>query len=623
MRHYYCSTFSRDYVYKGLLLYYSMERWDKDFHYFIICLHDDVKYLLEKMDLKHATLITLREIEEYDKELLQIKSTRSDKEYAWTSKASACLYILQNYEETDHITWLDGDTLFCSDPDPIFNEWGDYSIMLTEERWRKPHRRMGFTNGFYNTGFMGFKKDKYGLECLKWFRARLIEWCYDKWENGLWSDQVYVNDWLERFQNVGVIKNMGVNITPYIIRGCKVDLYDGEIYVNHEKLILYHYYGFKYFDGNEFDLCGYKMNFHDNIIKWLYIPYIQASNHIMKFIGNVHKGFYELKPRGDYFIRNYFNLKANEGEETGIHHICTIFSKDYLVKGLALYISLKKNMPNFHLWVLCTDDLSYNFMKKINLENTTIFQLRNLEGRKLYKAKETRKVNEYCWTLKAPFIQFILKNNYNINSILYCDADLFFFNDVSKVYEEWGKASIFISKLWMNPKSEKMFGSFSAGLIGFMRDKTAFKCLCWWKIQCIKWCYNKIEKDRWSDQKYLDYWPQMFGNVKVTENMGINLGPWNVRRVEISKNKKTVFCNNNELIVYHFSGFDIYNECEYELCNRRKLPENAVRYIYGRYVKQIRKVIGFVKTLDNGVYKSIWKDSSTNNFINYFKRNRE
>lgn len=623
MRHYYCSTFSRDYVYKGLLLYYSMERWDKDFHYFIICLHDDVKYLLEKMDLKHATLITLGEIEEYDKELLQIKSTRSDKEYAWTSKASACLYILQNYDETDHITWLDGDTLFCSDPDPIFNEWGDYSIMLTEERWRKPHRRMGITNGFYNTGFMGFKKDKLGLECLEWFRARLIEWCYDKWEKGLWSDQVYVNDWLERFQNVGVIKNMGVNVTPYIIGGCKVCMCNGEIFINNEKLILYHYYGFKYFDGSEFDLCGYKMNFEDNVIKWLYIPYIKASNQIMKLIGNVQKGFYEPKSRGDFFIRNYFNLKTNEGEEKEICHLCTIFSKDYLLKGLALYISLKKNMPNFHLWVLCTDDLSYNFMKKINLENTTIFQLKNLEGRKLYKAKETRKVNEYCWTLKAPFIQFILKNNYNINSILYCDADLFFFNDVSKIYEEWGKASIFISKLWMNPKSEKMFGSFSAGLIGFKRDKTAFKCLCWWKIQCIKWCYNKIEKDRWSDQKYLDCWPQMFGNVKVTENKGINLGPWNIKRVEISKNKKTLFCNNNELIVYHFSGFDIYNECEYELCSRRKLPENAIRYIYRRYVKQIKKVIGFVKALDNELYQSILKDSSTNNFINYFKRNRE
>lgn len=623
MRHYYCSTFSRDYVYKGLLLYYSMERWDKDFHYFIICLHDDVKNLLEKMDLPHATLITLKEIEEYDRELLQVKSTRSDKEYAWTSKASVCLYILRNYEEADHITWLDGDTLFCSDPDPIFDEWGNFSIMLTEERWRKPHRRMGITNGFYNTGFMGFKRDKEGIECLEWFRARLLEWCYDKWEKGLWSDQVYVNDWLQRFQNIGVIKNMGVNVTPYIIGGCKVEMYNNEIFVNGEKLILFHYYGFKYFDGNEFDLCSYKMNFTDDVIKWLYVPYIKASNEVMKLIGKVNKGFYVPKSINDYFMRNYFNLNLNEAYDKNTCHICTIFSKDYLVKGLALYISLSKNTTKFHLWILCVDDMSYNFMKKINLENTTLLRLKNFEGRKLYKIRMERKTNEYCWTLKAPFIQFIMKNNYGLNSILYCDADLFFFKDVRRIYEEWGNSSIFISKLWMHSKSEKMFGSYSAGLIGFKRDKTAFKCLCWWKIQCIKWCFNKIEEGRWSDQKYLDYWPEMFSNIKITENQGINPGPWNIKRLEVTENKKCVYCNNYELVVYHYSGFDIFNEWEYELCGRKQIPEKAARLIYKRYVRQIKKVIEFVKVLDNEFYQNILKDSGSNKFINYFKVSRE
>jgi hypothetical protein len=584
-------------------------------------LNEDVKYLLGKMDLKHATLITLSEIEEYDNELFQVKSYRSDKEYAWTSKASVCLHILQNYDQTDHITWLDGDTLFCSDPEPIFDEWGDFSIMLTEERWRKPHRKMGVTNGFYNTGFMGFKKDKYGIECLQWFRARLIEWCYDKWEKGLWSDQVYVNDWPERFSNVGVIKNMGVNVTPYIIGGCEVDMHNGEIYINQEKLILYHYYGFKYFDGNEFELCGYMMSFHDNVIKWLYIPYMKASKCVMESIESVYNGFYKSKSIGCNFLRNYFNLKTNEDEEKDTFHLCTIFNKDYLVRGLALYISLKKYMSGLHFWILCADDLSYNFMKKINLENTTIFHLKNLEDKKLYKAKETRKTYEYCWTLKAPFIQFILKNNYNINSVLYCDSDLFFFTDARKIYKEWGNASIFISKLWMNPRSEKAFGSFSAGLIGFKRDRTAFKCLRWWKIQCIRWCYNKIEEGRWSDQKYLDCWPKMFENVKITENKGINLGPWDIKRVDITKNKNSIFCNNHELIVYHFSGFSIFNDCEYELCKRRKIPQNAIKYIYSRYVKQIKKVIGFVKTLDNELYQGILRDSSSNKFINYFKRN--
>ncbi|MDP4181195.1 MAG: hypothetical protein Q8942_08905 [Bacillota bacterium] len=599
MKHYYCSTFSKDYVYKGLLLYNSLERFDKDFHFFIICLHEEVKSLLEKISLKNATIITLDDIEKDDAELLLIKESRSDKEYAWTSKASACLYILKRYTEVDHIVWLDGDTFFYSNPDTIFDEWGNYSIMLTEERWREPHKKMGVTNGFYNTGFMGFKRDANALKCLQWFRARLLEWCYDKWENGLWSDQVYVNDWLNRFENVGVIKNMGVNVTPYIIGGSKVDMHDGSIYIDNEELVFFHYYGFKYLDGNEFDLCGYKMNLSDDVIKWLYFPYIHASKEMMELIRGIDNNFYDIKEKGNYFIRNYFNLEINENYTPDRRNICTILSKNYLAKGLALHSSLLQNTSEFNLWILCADNLTYDFLRKANLPNTTLLSLRNIEDKKLFKVRNNRKTNEFCWTLKAPFIQFLLKNNVNLDSILYADGDLFFFKDIKSIYEDWSDHSIYISKLWMNPKSEKMYGSYSAGLIGFKRDKNAFKCLKWWKKNCIKWCYDRIRPGRWSDQKYLDKWPELFSNIRITDNQGINAGPWNIKHLQIVRYENKVYLNNNELIVYHFSGFNILSNNEFDLCSRRRPPKKAVRYIYKNYIAEIKKAIELIQLQDS------------------------
>lgn len=602
MRYYY-SIISRDYVNKGLLLYNSLKRWDEGFHFYMICLQDEVKELLQKMNLNNATLISLSDIEKEDVELLQVKKSRSDKEYAWTAKASACLYILKYFNEVDRIVWLDGDTYFHSSSEPIFEEWGDYSIFLTEEKWRGRARVLGDINGIYNTGFMGFKRDEYGLECLEWFRERLLEWCFDSHEKGLWSDQVYVNDWPSRFKNVGILRNMGVNVTPYIIKGCTVTKTENnDIYVNGQKLVFFHYYGFKYFNGNEFELCSYKMSFCDEVIKWIYLPYIHAYKEMAECIHKVDMNFYMEKKAKDYFIRNYFNLRLNELVPEDIKNLCTIVTKDYLVRGLALYYSLKRSSSKFHLWICCIDDIAYNLLSKMDLDSTTLISLKSIKDEKLSKLEKKRQTNEFCWTLKAPFILYLLKNNYKMKSIFYIDADIFFFKDIEVVYNDWGDSSIYLSKLWMSPVAEKRFGKYSAGLIGFKRDKKALKCIKWWRKKCLKWCYNKIQEGRWSDQKYLDLWPGLFSGIKISENRGINSGPWNIKRYRVHRDGDTVYCNNYELVAYHYSGFTILSHSEFKLCNRKKIPANVENLIYQDYLKEIREIFEYTRTLDYDLF---------------------
>ncbi len=605
MTHYYCSTFSKDYAYKGLLLYNSLLRWDNDFHFFMICLHDEVKELYEQMNLKYATILTLSAVEREDRRLQVAKETRSDKEYVWTSKASVMLFILKHFQHTDHIIWLDGDTFFYSNPDPIFEEWGEYSILLTEERWRKTDKHKINHYGRYNTGFMGFKRDEHAIQCLNWFRNSLIEWCFDKREYNLWSDQLYVNDWLERFNNVGVIQNMGINVNPYIMIGNQATKDGNNIYINGEKLILFHHYGFRYYDGNEFDLCSYMLSFSDDVLKWIYLPYIRACNEIMDQICKVNQYFYPLsKPKGQ-LIRNYFNLEANEtaGEETP--NICTLLTKDYVIQGLALYYSLKRHTPRFQLWVLCVDNTTYYLLEKMNLDNVTLISLENIRSKILAKIERKRQLHEFCWTVKASLVTFLIKNNYNLNSILYMDADLFFFMDARGIYNEWGDNSVFLTKLWLGRNWTQKVGRYSAGLIGFKRDQTGMKCLQSWRRQCLKWCYDRRENGLWADQKYLDDWPRLFSGIKISKHKGINAGPWNIKRgYKVHAEGNDFYFDNMKLICYHFSGFEITNEIEFELCNRKKIPAKA-KNIYSIYIEEIRKVIAQIKSVDSSFIHSI------------------
>ena len=605
MTHYYCSTFSKGYAYRGLLLYNSLLRWDQDFHFFMICLDDEVKKLYDQMNLKKATLLSMADIEKDDRQLLAVKETRNEQEYAWTSKASVMLYILKHFRETDHILWLDGDTFFFSSPEPIFAEWGSDSILLTEERWGKADQYKIDRYGRFNTGLMGFKKDEHALQCLNWFRNRLLEWCYNKYENNLWSDQVYVNDWLERFNHVGVIKNMGVNVTPPIIMDNEVTKNGNHVYVDGDRLIFYHFTKFTYYDGNEFELCRYVQHFSDDVVKWIYLPYIRASKDIMEQIHNVTPGFYpKTSPRGKY-IKNYFNLEVNENANVKVPKICTLLTKDYLIQGLALYYSLKRHTPRFKLWVLCVDEPSYNLLEKMNLDNVTLISLENIRDARLARIQRKRQTHEYCWTLKSSLLTYLMKNNYNLDSLLYMDADLFFFQDVRNIYKEWGGHSIFLTKLRLNSKWEQRRGRYSAGLVGFKRNYSARKCLGSWRQNCLKWCYDRQEQGRWGDQKYLNDWPRFF-EVKISENKGVNAGPWNIKKDMVHAVDDVLYIDCMELVCYHFSGFEIFDENEFELCNRKKLPTKA-KDIYSVYEDEIRKTILKIKSLDNNFMQTITK----------------
>jgi hypothetical protein len=449
-----------------------------------------VKYLLEKMELSNVTLISMKNIENEDWELANIKSTRNDKEYIWTSKASILLYLLNHFSELDHIIWLDGDTAFLSDTQPIFDEWGNYSVFLTEEQYKGEYEWLSKIYGVYNTGFMGFKRDQNALRCLQWFREKLIEWCFDKPEKGRWSDQMYVNDWVTRFVNVGVAGNLGINANLYISSQNTVTKEDDNLYINGDKLILFHYYGFKYFNGNEFDLCAHGHFPTNQIIQWIFVPYIQACNEVMNIISLIDKDFYYKKTPKGRIIKNYFNLASNIDGYEDKYNFCTIISEKDLAEGLEFYNSLTKHAEKTCLWICCLDDITYNTLAYMELENVILIDIKNIEEQELLNVKNTRNASEYRWTLKAPLIYYILKNNYNIRYMIYADPDARFNSNVTNAFSKWKENPVFIWKNEIDQDTQQEYGINLTSLIGFKREKDAFNFLWMWRDKCIKGCYD-------------------------------------------------------------------------------------------------------------------------------------
>ncbi len=582
MVHNYCSIASSDYIYKVLTLYSSVAKHDKEYRFFIICMNEGVSEVFSALKLGNVVLVRIKDIEVFCPDLVEARKTRNDKEYAWTVKPSAFLYIFNKYADIDHILWLDGDTMFLSDPSPIYTEWGKNSILLTLERYSGKYAFMADMYGVYNTGLLGFKRDESALECLKWLQGKLNEWCYDRMENGLWSDQIYMNDCPHRFKGVKVLMNPGINMTPFILwrltgdeKKC-VKIKNQGIYVRNTKLILFHYYGFKYNSSEDYELCSYKnWGFSEEVIRTIYMPYMDA---------------YRAS------VQKLAELRNVSEQHDAVYNFCTLTTLEYLPKSLALLASIERHTQNFHLWICAMDTMTYEVLKKMQLRNVTVLALSEIENESLRSVKGERKEYEYCWTLKAPLILHIFENFKDVEALLYVDSDVFMFSSPEGCFEALNKYPVFLTChnftqgfRYLN----KAKGRINAGIVGFRRCNAALKCLKWWKRKCIEWCYDVISEGRFADQKYLEEFIKSPAVAYVAESVGMNAAIWNVRDSEVLVRNGNVYIDEALLVYYHFSSFLVLNSREFDLWKWDNLGISSLAkdLIYKPYAEAVAQAI--------------------------------
>lgn len=299
------------------------------------------------------------------------------------------------------------------------------------------------------------------------------------------------------------------------------------------------------------------------------------------------------------------------------YNFCTLFDSYYLTRGLALYDSLSSNIVDFTLYIFAFDDRCFNILKELNLENASIIQLHEFEDEKLLSVKPHRTVAEYCWTSTASTIFFCIKK-YNLDHCTYLDADIYFFCSPEKIFEELGESSIGITphRFSTRFKSSEVLGKYCVQFVYFRNDKNGMEALIWWRDKCLEWCFAKMEENRYGDQKYLDYFPSLFKGVKVIENLGAGLAPWNIKNYLYKLIDETLYIiqhddiqNAKQLIFYHYQGlgFSRQNDKIIVYPSLIKIPKLLLNKIYLIYIEKILSIENIVKKSNNENFKIVFK----------------
>lgn len=305
MTYNFCTLFDSNYLSRGIALYRSLEKHCKNFHLYIFAFDIKSYNVLKKLNLPKATVISLSEFE--DEKLLQIKPTRSIAEYCWTSTSSTILYVLENFD-VDNCTYVDADVFFYSSPEPIFQELGDKSILITEHRY-SPQYNKELKAGKYCVQFVTFKKDENGLKALKWWRDRCLEWCYARYEDGKFGDQLYLDDWTERFQGVHIMHHLGGGLAAWNVQQYDFKLVNGKIFGKEIstgkefEVIFYHFHYLKFFSDGKVELGRRKLS--KQVLNIFYKDYIKLLDNVSS---EIKKYDSSIDPNGT--IIRKFNWKT-------------------------------------------------------------------------------------------------------------------------------------------------------------------------------------------------------------------------------------------------------------------------------------------------------------------------
>jgi hypothetical protein len=237
----FCTLFDSNYLIKAVAMYRSLERVCASFRLTAFCFDELSARLLSELAPEHLTVVPLADLEAHDPALLSAKGDRSPVEYCWTATPALPRYMLETRPDLDEITYLDADLLFFADPELLFQEMGEASVMITPHRF-SPEYSEHEKNGIYNVQFITFRRDERGEKVLRWWHDRCIEWCYYRLEDGKLGDQKYLDDWPERFDGIHVLQHKGGGLAPWNASQYRVRARDGEILVDEDPLVFFHYH---------------------------------------------------------------------------------------------------------------------------------------------------------------------------------------------------------------------------------------------------------------------------------------------------------------------------------------------------------------------------------------------
>ncbi len=248
----------------------------------------------------------------------------------------------------------------------------------------------------------------------------------------------------------------------------------------------------------------------------------------------------------------------------------------------------------YTLHAVCLDDASFQNVSALKLENVVPISFIDYEktNSQLLEVKPKRSRIEYYFTLGPTVLQHILQINIEVDSLTYLDADLYFFDSPEAIFEEAANSNVTIVSHKFNNRLKKFerYGKYNVAWITFVRNTEGIRCLNDWAKDCLDWCHDYVEGDKYGDQKYLDSWTIKYKGVCDLQHKGANLAPWNFANYKITERDGKIYVDEQPLIFYHYAGLKQLDAHTFTTSANKylfRLPKIMKQKIYLPFIKSL------------------------------------
>ena len=277
-------------------------------------------------------------------------------ELATSVKPFIFSWIFDNYQY-QNVLYFDSDILLYKSLESIISKLSQYDALLTPHIKepinddKRPNELDFNKSGYFNLGFIGFKKSQNVLTFLDWWGKRTSEHCYINFNKSYFVDQRWI-DYAPLFLNPYIIKEPGYNVAYF-------NLHEYINKIDPKNIYFFHFSGFDEkkvsihqtrFDSNSIGKYAKLFQDYSKELKKATLNSIHAPYSYAHFDNNV--------PISDY-IRNIFKentyinrdkLNTNNpysvtGKNSIYHFITTQKSELAQTPTTALFESLYNNSP--------------------------------------------------------------------------------------------------------------------------------------------------------------------------------------------------------------------------------------------------------------------------------------
>jgi lipopolysaccharide biosynthesis glycosyltransferase len=167
-------------------------------------------------------------------------------------KGTAFQYIATRHG-AERIYYFDPDILVLNRLDHLERMLDEHSILLTPHlsapetdlRAVIENEQSCLRHGVYNLGFLAVRMAGQGRQFINWWAERLRNHCYDEIENGLFTDQRWVDLAPAFFDDIAIVREPQYNVATWNLTHRRATgRSPHEILINGRPLVFYHFSGF-------------------------------------------------------------------------------------------------------------------------------------------------------------------------------------------------------------------------------------------------------------------------------------------------------------------------------------------------------------------------------------------